>query len=175
MTNCKGFNAVSRGDARVLILGTLPGAESLRQQQYYAKKQNSFWKIMGELVGAYPDLPYEARLEQLVNSGIALWDVCAEAERKGSLDSDIRMPVTNDFAAFFKHHGDIKLICFNGQPAEKLFCRYVQPGLSEPILSLPRRSLPSTSPANARMRFEVKLARWRDALEQFIKPNNVNG
>jgi double-stranded uracil-DNA glycosylase len=59
MASCVSFEAISREDARVLILGTLPGAESLRRQQYYAKKENSFWRIMGELIGAAPELPYK--------------------------------------------------------------------------------------------------------------------
>jgi len=164
VTNCIGFPAVSRKDARVLILGTLPGVESLKQQQYYAKKQNSFWKIMGALVGASPDLPYTERLKCLLENGIALWDVCAAAKRKGSLDSAIQSPVPNDFVAFFKKHRAITVIYFNGQPAGKLFDRYVKPELPEAILALPRMALPSTSPAYAGMRFEQKLALWRAAL-----------
>ena len=83
MANCVSFEPVSRPDARVLILGTLPGAESLRRQQYYAKRENSFWPIMGALVGASPELPYARRLARLVEHGVALWDVCASAERAG--------------------------------------------------------------------------------------------
>jgi hypoxanthine-DNA glycosylase len=165
VTNCVGFKAIERNDARVLILGTLPSVKSLEEKQYYAKKQNSFWKIMGELVGASPDLPYKERLCRLTESGIALWDVCKQAQRKGSLDSNILCPTPNDFASFFKTHTDIKLICFNGQPSHKLFCRYV---MSEKILPLPYKVLPSTSPAYASMMFDQKLSRWREALEKFI-------
>lgn len=166
---CIGFEAVERSDARALILGTLPGVESLKQGEYYAKKQNSFWKIMGELVGAAPDLPYEARKKRLTEHGIALWDVCASAERAGSLDADIQSPTPNDFASFFKAHPNIELICFNGQPAEKLFRRYVKPHMPENVLCMPSLILPSTSPAYAGMRFEQKLARWRDALGKFLQ------
>jgi double-stranded uracil-DNA glycosylase len=164
VTQCIGFPAVSRRGARVLILGTLPGAESLRRRQYYANKQNRFWKIMGELAGACPDLPYPKRLARLTENGIALWDVCAAAERKGSLDAAIQKPVPNNFVSFFKAHKNIKLICFNGQPAERFFRRYVAPGMPKNILSLPRIILPSTSPAHAGMRYEEKLARWREGL-----------
>jgi len=74
----------------VLVLGTLPGPESLRQRQYYAQSRNVFWRTMGELVGAGPELPYLRRLEVLVERRIALWDVCAAAERSGALDAAIR-------------------------------------------------------------------------------------
>ena len=83
----EGFPPVSRRDARVLVLGTLPGPESLRQQQYYAQPRNAFWRIFGELVEAGPDLSYALRLEVLIQHRIALWDVCAAAERVGALDA----------------------------------------------------------------------------------------
>ena len=47
-----GFPPVVNRESRVLVLGTLPGPESLRQRQYYAQSRNAFWRIMGALVGA---------------------------------------------------------------------------------------------------------------------------
>lgn len=121
---------------------------------------------MGELVGAFPCLPYEERLEFLVKNRIALWDVCAAARRRGSLDSNIESPKANDFASFFEAHKKIEIICFNGQSAEKLFDKYVLPGFKP---RQPRARLPSTSPAYASMRYEQKLARWREALFPFTE------
>lgn len=164
-----GFGPLARADARVLILGTLPGAESLRQGRYYAKPQNSFWRIMDALTDAPPDAAYEERLDRLVDHRIALWDVCEAAERLGSLDSAIKSPKPNDFAPFFAAHQAIELICFNGQPAGKLFERLVRPVMPEPVARLPRAILPSTSPAHAGMRVEEKLARWRAALSGIIE------
>jgi len=168
---CIGFPFVARANAQLLILGSLPGEESLRRQQYYAKAGNSFWKIMGMLVGASPEMIYEKRLRQLTNNGIALWDVCASAERIGSLDSKIQVSTIkeNDFVSFFKTHKYIKLIAFNGQPAEKLFRQKVLPHLPPPLTLIPRVILPSTSPAHAAMRVQEKLFKWRAALAPFIK------
>jgi len=165
-----GFPPVARADARVLILGSLPGAESLRLRQYYAKSQNRFWWIMGEIVGARAELPYDARLERLVQSGIALWDVCASAERAGSLDTSILVAsvVPNDFSAFLDAHGGIKLICLNGGGAERLFGRLVLPRLPAAQARIPRVRLPSTSPAHAGMKGDEKLRRWRDALGDLV-------
>ena len=105
------FPPVAGNDATVLILGSMPGKESLKQHQYYAHPQNAFWKIMGELVGAHPDLPYPQRLHALTNARIALWDVLETCERQGSLDSDIQNETANDFASFFNsasaHHARI--------------------------------------------------------------------
>jgi len=61
----RGFPPVATRDARVLILGTLPGPESLRQQQYYALPRNAFWRIMGDLFGAGPGESYPRRLKIL--------------------------------------------------------------------------------------------------------------
>jgi double-stranded uracil-DNA glycosylase len=164
VTRCLGFPPVSRADARVLVLGTLPGAESLRQGQYYANRHNAFWRIMAELTGVAPDAPYETRLESLRNVGVALWDVCAAARRAGSLDADIRETTPNDFTGFFRAHPCIELIGFNGQAAAKLFHRHVAPFLPAAAQKIPGVMLPSTSPAHASMSFERKRALWGEAL-----------
>jgi hypoxanthine-DNA glycosylase len=157
-----GFPPVAAADARVLILGSLPGAMSLARGQYYAQPRNGFWPIMGRLVGAAPDLPYAQRLDRLRVARIALWDVCASGFRPGSLDAAILRDsvVANDFAAFFAAHPAIGSICFNGVTAAKLFSRLAPSAGSE----IRRITLPSTSPAHAAMPFSEKLRRWREAL-----------
>ena len=75
----------------MLILGSLPGKVSLERNEYYAQPYNAFWRIMGELVGASPDLLYQNRLECLKHHHIAVWDVCAAGFRAGSLDSAIQL------------------------------------------------------------------------------------
>lgn len=158
----RGFPPVATRDARVLILGTLPGPESLRQQQYYALPRNAFWRIMGDLFGAGPGVPYARRLRVLQQSRVALWDVCASAYRQGALDAAIRgeSVVPNNFAVFFRSHPRLELVCFNGQTAAGLYRRRVLPGLPEPLQGMRREILPSTSPAHAAMSYERKLERW---------------
>lgn len=162
-----GFRPIDDADARVLILGSLPGQASLRAQQYYAQPHNAFWKIMGQLFGAGPELPYVERAQRLVEHKIALWDVCAAARRPGSLDSAIahESVVPNDFAAFIAAHPQVALVCFNGAKAAELYRRYVLPGLPAALPPLRYETLPSTSPAHAAMSFEEKLARWSAVLE----------
>jgi hypoxanthine-DNA glycosylase len=164
------FDAVASSDARVLILGTLPSVRSLERREYYAHPRNAFWWMMGELIGAKPELAYEERLRRLRDSGIALWDVCKAAERAGSSDANIQMDSIepNDFRGFLDDHPRIELICFNGQPAAKLFRAIVLPQLAG-LRPIPQRVLDSTSPANARLTREEKLARWRECLEPFIE------
>lgn len=125
MTLSEGFPPIARPDARILILGSLPGQRSIAEQQYYAHPQNAFWRIMRELFAI--DGEYALRCDQLSSRGIALWDVLHSSVRPGSLDASIRLDgaVTNDFATFFARHRDISLVAFNGRKAEQLFMRNV--------------------------------------------------
>lgn len=158
-----GFPPIARSDARILILGSLPGERSIREQQYYAHPQNAFWKIMEALYGI--EGQYPERTAQLSDQRIALWDVLHSSVRPGSMDADIRAETAkpNDFADFFACHGDVELIAFNGRKAEQLFARLVDP--LQVARGIRRVGLPSTSPAYAALPFSGKLAAWRDALD----------
>lgn len=162
----RSFAPIQSPQARVLILGSMPGAASLAAGRYYAHPQNRFWPIMGALIGAGPELDYARRIAHLREAGIAVWDVLAQCEREGSLDSAIRddTAVANDFAGFFATQHRVRTVLFNGAKAESSFRRFVLPGLDRPDLLL--RRLPSTSPANASQRYEMKLVAWREALRE---------
>ena len=161
MSRARSFAPVENSDAVVLILGSMPGKASLAAGQYYAHPRNSFWPIMGELVGAHPGLPYAERLQVLKSSGIALWDVIASCTRQSSLDSRIEPAsvVPNDFESFFRSHPAIRQVFFNGAKAEQCFRRHVRPLLKQQALHC--RRLPSTSPAHAGMSYPEKLNAWR--------------
>ena len=159
MPRIRSFAPVACADATVLILGSMPGEKSLQARQYYAHPANAFWKIMGELVGAHPSLPYAERLQALQRARIALWDVLHSCQREGSLDSDIEQETANDFAGFFARHPHIGQVFFNGAKAEHSFRKSVMGKQVLPPLEFYR--LPSTSPAHAGMRFEEKLAAWK--------------
>lgn len=138
----------------------MPGRASLAAQEYYAYKHNAFWRIMGDLLGAGPELPYPQRLKRLQAAGVALWDVMAACERATSLDADIvgASIRANDFPAFFAAHPGIRRVYFNGGTAEASFRRLVLPGLHDHDLAFAR--LPSTSPAHAALGYAEKLAAW---------------
>ena len=159
----RGFPPIAGPDARVLILGSLPGQASLAARQYYAHPRNAFWPILAEIVGFAADAPYEARTAALVRAGIAVWDVCAAATRPGSLDSAIAAASVkpNDFAAFFAAHPRIARVAFNGAAAATLYRRHCLPDLGRVFVRLP-----STSPAHASMNFAAKCAKWSQGLSR---------
>lgn len=166
MSHIHSFAPVSNADAKILILGSMPGQKSLDENQYYAHPQNAFWKIMGNLVGAHPGLPYDKRLNLLRSARVALWDVLASCSRETSLDARIRQETANDFALFFAQHPQITQVFFNGSKAEQCFTKFVLNRQDLPPLNF--HHLPSTSPAHAGMNFTDKLQAWRAALSAFV-------
>lgn len=167
MATARSFPPLARGDARVLILGSMPGAESLRRRQYYAYPHNQFWPIMGALFGAGRELPYGKRVAALTRRGIAVWDVLKSCEREGSLDGSIRPESErpNDFVRFLNMHPKIRAVFFNGGKAQSAFARHVRPRLGERAGALTFVRLPSTSPAHAGVPRAAKLAAWRQVRE----------
>lgn len=155
--NTTGFAPVASSDARILILGTLPGVASIKQQQYYAHPQNAFWRLLEQLFNIPAQASYERYCQSAQAHGLAIWDVCHTAQRFGSLDSSIQghSIIANDINHLLTSCPHITLIAFNGQAAAQLFKKHIH--LTPTI---PTVTLPSTSPANARLSFEQKLLQW---------------
>ncbi|HVP97517.1 DNA-deoxyinosine glycosylase [Methanoregula sp.] len=147
-----GLSPVTGRDPEVLILGSFPSRMSLEKGEYYGNPKNQFWKIMEQLFGIDPDLPYAARTALLAEHRIALWDVLCSCRREGSMDTAIRDPVPNDIRGFIAAHPTIRCIALNGGTAGRYFNR-LNPGL-------PGLVLPSTSPAYAGMPLAEKIRHW---------------
>lgn len=163
MTNEKqGFPPIANELATILILGSMPGEESLRKKEYYANSRNTFWKIMAGLFNYQNVASYQEKITKLMEHNIALWDVIDVCERKGSLDSaiDNRTIRENDFASFYRSHPNIKYVFFNGAKAENEYLKRVLPGLSDQAKGIAYCRLPSTSPAMAQLSFDAKLLQW---------------
>lgn len=162
----RGFAPAARADARILILGTMPGAVSLACGEYYAHARNAFWRIAQALFGVDPGAAYADRLRALQEAGVALWDVLSDCQRPGSLDSAIvaASAVPNDFAGFLARHPRLEVIGLNGAKAAQLYRRHVTPVLAGRDSGLRVLALPSTSPAHAAQGYEDKLQAWRGLL-----------
>ena len=149
---------------RLLILGSFPGVASLLAQQYYGHPQNHFWRILQAI---WPSgavniraSSYQIRSEWLLSKKLGLWDVYASCEREGSLDSNIRYAVLNDFSTLKLLCPDLQAIVHNGGESFKH-------SKHTALLGVPVYKLPSTSPANASWSFERKLAAWREVFEKY--------
>lgn len=161
------FNPIVDKDCKLIILGSMPGKESLRKQQYYGFIRNQFWKILSEIFDEELNNNYEDKTKFLLNHNIALWDVLKSCEREGSLDSNIKDEEANDFKSFFMKYPRIEYVLFNGTKAMQSFKKNIgfdtYPHLKEYIL------LPSTSPAHT-MKFDRKLDEWK-IVKKLLKSN----
>lgn len=159
MSRKAGLPPVAAADARLLILGSLPGDASLAAARYYGHPRNGFWRLVGAVIGEdLVSLDYEARLEALKRRRIALWDVIGAAHRVGSLDTAIKQHEANDLAGLIATLPDLRAVAFNGGTAAKLGRKT----LGETGLRL--IDLPSSSPALTTA-FEVKLKAWQALAE----------
>jgi double-stranded uracil-DNA glycosylase len=159
---------VWNADAKVLILGSLPGEASLSRQRYYGHPRNQFWTLLDSVLrldasSSLTIQPYDQRLETLRQSGIALWDVVARAERKGSLDSNLRDLVGNDLPAFVSGLPALRAIAFNGQTAGRIGQQIL--GHHKGIAQI---TLPSSSPAYT-LALAEKQVQWQ-ALAHWLNP-----
>ena len=143
-------------DTRLLILGSLPGARSLAERQYYAHPTNQFWRLVGAVIDEpLATMPYDDRLARLRAAKIGLWDVIRTAERSSSSDSDIREADPHDLAALIATLPDLRMIAFNGGKAAAIGRRQLP--LSGNIAFI---DVPSSSAANT-SGFSAKQEQWR--------------
>lgn len=149
---------------RVLIIGSMPGKQSLEKQQYYGNPRNHFWPIIGELFQIPIPEKYEERIALLRSKKMGLWDSIASCERKGSLDATIKNEVPNDFKTLFETYPQIQLVLFNGGKSFDVFRKHV--GL-EVLEQRAYEKMPSTSPIPGKniKSFEEKVAMWRLLLD----------
>ena len=148
----------------MLVLGSMPGSQSLKEHQYYANSRNQFWRIIYFIFGTLIDQDYDKRVLFLKDKGIALWDVIESCSREGSLDSDIKGEKINDFNRLFKAYPGVKFVVFNGGKAFETFRKRL--GFDFPGITY--KKLPSTSPAYS-ISFERKVKEW-EVIHDYINP-----
>ena len=138
---CRSFEPVLAPDARVMIVGSMPSVKSLADAQYYAHPRNAFWPILFDIWGVVPHNDYERKKAMLRGHGVALWDAAACCEREGSLDSDMRDVVFNDFSRVYALCPHIATVLCNSGTAYTLFMKSGFAGERRVL------RMPSTSPA----------------------------
>jgi hypoxanthine-DNA glycosylase len=163
-----GLPPIARSDARLFILGSLPGDASLAARRYYAHPTNQFWRLLGGAIGEeLQTLNYDMRLQRLAERRIALWDVIASASRTGSLDQAIRLAQHNLVGQFLTGLPRLRAVAFNGAAAAAIGRR----AIGEPPAGVTLIDLPSSSAANT-WPLEEKSARW-SSLAQFVPSDHI--
>ncbi len=160
MKRIQSFAPIVGEEPKILILGSMPSVASLQRQEYYGHGRNQFWRIMGDLFGFDSQDSYETRKENIMNQGLAVWDVFSACERKGSLDQHIKEPEYNDIVGFVKAHPGIRVILLNGQKAANTYRKQFRRQLPD----IKEIAMGSTSPAYT-IPYKEKLAQWRIILE----------
>ena len=159
-----GLPPAARPDARLFILGSLPGDASLAAGRYYAHPRNGFWRLTGAVIGEdLQAVDYDERLARLQEHRVGLWDVVAYARRPGSLDQAIREAGHNPLADYFAAFPNLEAVAFNGAAAAVAGRR-----LLSGLYGVTLIDLPSSSPANTRP-FAQKLEEWL-RLRAFCSP-----
>lgn len=146
--------------SRVLLLGTMPSPASREQGFYYGHPQNRFWRVIAVIFDEPAPQTIEEKRDMLLRHHVALWDVLASCEIEGASDASIRDAQPNDLAHIFDA-ADIRAVFATGTKAGELYRKLI-----EPTLGVPCTTLPSTSPANAKM----KLADLVDAYGKALLP-----
>ena len=144
--------------SHILILGSFPSVKSREQQFFYGHPQNRFWRVMAAVFDAECPQTIEEKRSFLLQHGIALWDVVASCEIKGSSDSSMKKVSVNDLTPLLRD-APIQKIYVNGKTAQKYYIRYTQPKTGYDAIVLP-----STSPANAAWSLERLIETWRSLL-----------
>lgn len=156
MERIYSYPPVVDAECRLLILGTMPSVQSLKDGFYYAHPRNAFWRILADCLGEPLPRTIKEKKALLLRRHLALWDTAHSCVRKGSLDADMREVRLNDFCGLLARYPGIGRVLLNGQEAARLYRR----GGGEPTRAI---VLPSTSPAYT-LPYEEKLARWKAAL-----------
>ena len=152
-TKVKCFEPIAGKKPRVLILGTMPGKESISTGEYYSDPKNLFWEMIETIYnGGKPFQCYEDKLKCLKNNNIALWDVYECCERKGSLDEDIKDATPNKLDIFLKNNHSISVVLCNGKRAWREF--------KKRRLTDDFHCMPSTSGLYFSMPKEEKIEKW---------------
>ena len=170
----QGLSYIFDHSTKAVILGTFPSIKS-RGECYYNHPQNIFWNIIADCFNNGNLLCCTAdRYACLKKQQIGLWDVIAKCEfaTQSSLDSKIVKSsiVYNDFNILRQTCPQLKMIIFSSKNAEKTFNCYLktlgESSIYNWISKIKTVTLPSTSPANAKISINEKKRIWFECLKQ---------
>lgn len=141
--------------SRILILGSFPSVRSREMMFFYGHPQNRFWRVLARVFESDTvPMTVEERSAFLLKHRVAVWDVLASCEIRGSADSTIRRAEVNDLTPIFET-ATIEAIYVNGKTAKQYYDRYLRDRIGRDAICLP-----STSPANAAWSLDQLTEAW---------------
>ena len=158
------FPPVVDEGCRLLILGSFPSVKSREEGFFYGHPQNRFWRVLAAVFQEDVPITMAEKKALLLRHRIALWDVIASCEIRGSSDSSIRDAVPVEIEQIISIARIEGVIC-NGALAGKLYQRHLRR-----ITGLDAMVLPSTSPANAAWSLPRQVEAWRPFLQNCYEP-----
>lgn len=141
--------------SKVLVLGSMPSVKSREVGFYYGHPKNRFWSTLASIFNE----TIEDKKNFVLEKGIALWDVIASCEIHDSSDASIKNAKPNDLMKIIKQ-SEIKAIFTTGKTAYKYYMKFFKDKISLPIFCLP-----STSPANAKVKQEELIEAYKKITE----------
>lgn len=144
--------------SQILILGSFPSVKSREAGFFYGHPRNRFWQVISAVYHQPTPVTIEEKRRFLLSAGVALWDVIAACEIKGSADSTIRNVHPNDFNLILTQ-ANISRIFVNGKTALSCYNQYLREQIGKEAICLP-----STSPANAAWSLQRLCERWRELI-----------
>ncbi len=146
--------------SRILILGSFPSVKSRETAFFYGHPQNRFWPLLARLLGERKPESVEEKTRLLLSRRIALWDVVASCEIRGSSDLSIKNAEANDLSRIFAE-AQIRAIFCNGKTSFALYRKLLLPKTRREAICLP-----STSPANAAWNEDRLFDSWKIILQE---------
>lgn len=141
-------------ESHTLILGSFPSVKSRENCFFYGHPQNRFWRVVSSVLGCAEPQDIAQKKELILSNGLALWDVIASCEIKGSSDTSITGVIPNDLGAILEN-SSVKRIFVNGKTAERYYVKY-----QLEKTGIEAVCLPSTSPANAAYSIDRLIDAW---------------
>lgn len=148
------FPPIYDAESRILILGSFPSVASRAQEFYYGHPRNRFWPLLAALLEVPEPSTIEEKKHMLLLHHIALYDAVSACTVTGSADAGMQSIVPADLSDIF-HEASIQAVFTNGNKAYEVCTKRI---------GITAVKLPSTSPANARFRFEDLIAIWKQIL-----------
>ena len=170
--HCEGFEPIIDENSKILILGTLPSVDSIKNyketgnQDYYFNSSNKFWQKISDLFLDGRNIKnenYEFKKNLLLANGIALWDVLKCADRvKDSSKDDFKNPIPNDIESILKKYPNIEYVYTNGKGRALNYFNRFNKNIRNNFPQITFSWLYSTSNAN---NGNFKIEQWEDALK----------